>query len=140
MSKSYKNTLTGHSVVLSLIGCLLAGGCGQGNGSQTNRGEAGKTAIPVEAQVIMPQSLESNIQATGTLLANEEVELRSEISGRVTGVFFEEGKRVKQGELLLKINDRKSKRSRPPMKNFGREDYSRHKALVRRTTTSSSMP
>jgi membrane fusion protein (multidrug efflux system) len=109
MSKSYKNTLTGHSVVLSLIGCLLAGGCGQGNGSQTNRGEAGKTAIPVEAQVIMPQSLESNIQATGTLLANEEVELRSEISGRVTGVFFEEGKRVKQGELLLKINDRELK-------------------------------
>lgn len=38
-------------------------------------------------------------------MANEEVELRPEISGRVTGVFFEEGARVSKGELMLKIND-----------------------------------
>ncbi len=59
----------------------------------------------MEAQIVRPQLLRNMISTTGTLLANEEVELRSEISGRVTGVFFEEGKRVKRGEVLLKIND-----------------------------------
>jgi len=38
-------------------------------------------------------------------MANEEVELRPEISGRVTEVSFNEGSRVAKGSLLLKIND-----------------------------------
>lgn len=38
-------------------------------------------------------------------MANEEVELRPEISGRVTQVSFNEGSRVTKGSLLLKIND-----------------------------------
>jgi len=65
-------------------------------------GSAGGNAIPVEALVLMPQPIENKIQTTGTLLANEEVELRPEISGRVTDVYFEEGGRVKEGELLVK--------------------------------------
>ena len=65
--------------------------------------------VPVEALIIRPQLLRDRIIVTGTVLANEEVELRSETSGRVTGVFFEEGKRVKQGQLLVKINDRELK-------------------------------
>jgi membrane fusion protein (multidrug efflux system) len=84
---------------------FLFGGCSKQSDNQTSRG-GGKAAVPVEALVIKPQLLRNTIFATGTLLANEEVELRPEISGRVTGVFFEEGKRVKKGELLLKINDR----------------------------------
>ncbi len=71
-----------------------------------SRGGGDRGMVPVEAQIIKPQLLRNRIFTTGTLLANEEVELRSEISGRVTGVFFQEGKRVKKGEVLVKINDR----------------------------------
>ena len=39
------------------------------------------------------------------MVSNEEVDLRSEISGKITQILFEEGKRVKKGELLIKIND-----------------------------------
>jgi membrane fusion protein, multidrug efflux system len=110
MSTAYKNTPTAGAKAFFLIGCLLVGGCNQRDGGQTSRGgEALRAAIPVEAQVVRPQPLENTIQATGTLLANEEVELRSEISGRITGVFFAEGKKVRRGELLLKINDRELK-------------------------------
>ncbi|MCB9206579.1 MAG: biotin/lipoyl-binding protein [Ignavibacteriales bacterium] len=38
-------------------------------------------------------------------MGNEEVQLRSETSGKVTQILFKEGTRVKKGDLLLKIND-----------------------------------
>jgi multidrug efflux pump subunit AcrA (membrane-fusion protein) len=86
---------------------LVLSSCSQSSNGQQKRGGGGgnKSAVPVEAMIIHPQLLRNEIFTTGTLLANEEVELRSEISGRVVGVYFEEGKRVNKGELLLKIND-----------------------------------
>ncbi|MEW5873976.1 MAG: efflux RND transporter periplasmic adaptor subunit [Candidatus Zixiibacteriota bacterium] len=81
-------------------------GCGESGGKQSGsaRGRSAE-ATPVEAFLIVPRPLENKIQTTGTLLANEEVELRPEMSGRVTGIFFDEGTRVRQGDLLLQIND-----------------------------------
>jgi len=90
------------SVAISL---LLISGCSQKNGGQVSRGGGSGGKFPIEGQVVRPQLLRNTIFTTGTLLANEEVELRSETSGRVTGVFFQEGKRVGKGDLLLKIND-----------------------------------
>jgi len=93
-------------VMALFFACFLSGGCSKDDARQAGRGAgAGKGLVPVEAQVIRLQPLHNRINATGTLLANEEVELRSEISGRITGVFFTEGKQVKKGELLLQIND-----------------------------------
>ncbi len=87
---------------------VLVTGCGKGS-SQPAAGAPGRPGggggTPVEAVIVRPQPLDNTIFSTGTLLANEEVELRSEISGRVTGVFFDEGARVTNGQLLVKIND-----------------------------------
>jgi membrane fusion protein (multidrug efflux system) len=49
--------------------------------------------------------LEQIAYATGTLLANEELDLRSEIAGRITKINFREGSPVHQGQLLVKLND-----------------------------------
>ena len=65
----------------------------------------GPVGAPVEAVVVRPQLLENRVYASGSLRANEEVQLRSEIAGRVTGIFFSEGGRVKKGDILLTIND-----------------------------------
>jgi len=86
-----------------LAALLTAGGCSDGKGKPG--GSRGTSAIPVEALVIRPQPLANKIFTTGTLLANEEVELRSEISGRITNVYFQEGSRVTTGQLMLKVND-----------------------------------
>jgi membrane fusion protein (multidrug efflux system) len=87
--------------------CLIGGGCNEGNSRQANsRNSAGRgSKVPVNAVVVTPRALENKIFATGTLMANEEVELRPEISGRVINVYFQEGGRVRKGDLLLKIND-----------------------------------
>jgi membrane fusion protein (multidrug efflux system) len=46
------------------------------------------------------------IYSTGSLLPDEEVDLAFETSGKIVGIFFEEGARVKKGDLLAKINDK----------------------------------
>jgi membrane fusion protein (multidrug efflux system) len=64
-----------------------------------------RSSIPVEAFVVTSETVRHNIFATGTVVANEEVALRSEASGMITAIYFEEGSRVQKDELLLKIND-----------------------------------
>ena len=99
-------TNLGLSLLSIILTLLLLSSCSQrSNGQQNRGGGSGKGTVPVEAMIVHPQLLRNEIFTTGTLLANEEVELRSEISGRVVDVLFEEGKRVNKGELLLKIND-----------------------------------
>ena len=68
-----------------------------------DRSRAG--AVNVKVHVIRPERLEDRILVTGSLLPNESVELRSEVAGKVTGIFFREGSRVHRGDLLLQIND-----------------------------------
>ncbi len=48
---------------------------------------------------------EEKIYSSGTILANEEVEIRNEIAGKITAIVFKEGSRVKKGDLLLTLYD-----------------------------------
>ena len=62
-------------------------------------------ALPVNAVVMKPKLLESKIKITGSLLPNESVTIMSEVAGMVTEIQFEEGQRVKKGDLLLRLKD-----------------------------------
>ena len=64
-----------------------------------------RPALVVQTQVIAPRRLEERLSTTGTILADELVDLRSEISGTVGEIFFKEGARVRAGQLLLKLDD-----------------------------------
>ncbi len=59
----------------------------------------------VRFEVVRASKLGDRVLTVGTLLANEEVEIRSEIAGKVEKIYFQEGGRLRQGDLLLKIND-----------------------------------
>jgi len=61
--------------------------------------------IPVTAHIVSYETLSNKIFSTGTVLANEEVELRSETSGKIVQILFNEGRYVSKGDLLVKIND-----------------------------------
>ncbi|MDR0206776.1 MAG: efflux RND transporter periplasmic adaptor subunit [Bacteroidales bacterium] len=65
----------------------------------------GGGGIIAKLYVLEPNSLSSGINAIGTLLPNEEVELICEIAGKVVGIYFDEGKNVLAGQLLLKVDD-----------------------------------
>jgi membrane fusion protein (multidrug efflux system) len=68
-------------------------------------GGGGGPALSVDAFIVKPLPLIDRIETTGTLLAEESVDLRSETSGRVDRILFREGSRVRKGELLVKIDD-----------------------------------
>ena len=75
--------------------------------NQTNQPKNGpKPAIPVQGLIAKFQPFDQSIQINGTLEANEMVDLRTEVSGIVDQIYFQEGQRVTKGQLLLKINDR----------------------------------
>jgi membrane fusion protein (multidrug efflux system) len=83
---------------------------GQGPAGQQGEGRAGGGGqggglLPVNGTIAKPSYLTSGIRSAGSLLANEEVDIVSKVSGKVTGVFFQEGSRVKKGDLLVKIYD-----------------------------------
>lgn len=65
----------------------------------------GEAALPVRGVVVAPQRLEETVRAVGNLSANEEVEIKSERSGKIKKIYFQEGSAVKAGELLVKIDD-----------------------------------
>lgn len=61
--------------------------------------------LQVEAVELDYETIEDRIFSSGSIQANELVELTSETSGIVTSVYFEEGREVNRGDLLVKIND-----------------------------------
>jgi membrane fusion protein (multidrug efflux system) len=61
--------------------------------------------VEVNAVVVIPKMLENKIFSTGNILANEEVEIRAEVPGRVMSINFNEGSTLGKGDLLVQIND-----------------------------------
>jgi len=63
------------------------------------------SALPVSIKIVKPERVHDKLVSTGTILANEEVELKTEFAGRVTQVSFTEGSDVQSGQTLVTIND-----------------------------------
>jgi membrane fusion protein (multidrug efflux system) len=59
----------------------------------------------VDGIVVIGESFANSLSVSGSIEANEQVQIRSENSGLVTGIYFKEGTNVSKGQLLLKIND-----------------------------------
>lgn len=61
--------------------------------------------LRVLVQEVTPELLTERLSTTGTVRANEQVELVSEISGKIDEIHFREGSRVQASQLLLAIDD-----------------------------------
>jgi len=54
--------------------------------------------------IIKGESFGNEIKTIGTIRANEEVELRSEVARKITGIYFKEGTFVSRGKTLFKLD------------------------------------
>jgi membrane fusion protein, multidrug efflux system len=76
------------------------------NSPAGNPAPRGPQALNVQGMIINPRQLSESINSTGTLLSDEETDLSFETSGRIIAIHFNEGTRVRKGDLMAKINDR----------------------------------
>lgn len=66
-----------------------------------------KSKMPVAVNYIIAtqEAFTSKVYSSGKIGALNEIEIKPEISGKVTQLFFKEGEEVSKGSVLLKIND-----------------------------------
>ena len=86
-------------------GAAVADAAASGAGPSGAKAGARAEAIVVEAAPVKPADLVDDVQAVGSILANEAVVLRPEISGRVAQIRFTEGQRVRRGDALIQLDD-----------------------------------
>jgi membrane fusion protein (multidrug efflux system) len=91
-------------LVYNRITAKPAGGAG---GQKGKSGLGGKANGPmaVNGYVVKSESFTDRLNITGGIEANEEVQIRGEVSGLITGIYFKEGSQVSKGSLLIKVND-----------------------------------
>jgi membrane fusion protein, multidrug efflux system len=103
MNKKLKIVIIAIAVIVVII-LLALPKINTGNTSvqpQANR----NTPLSVNAHIIEVEKLQNRINTSGSVLANEEVELIGEAAGKIITINFREGSPVNKGDLLVKIND-----------------------------------
>ncbi|MBX2907470.1 MAG: efflux RND transporter periplasmic adaptor subunit [Taibaiella sp.] len=97
--------LTG--IAFAALGCslvFLLSSCGGKKESKEPARPKGPKVLTAEAVVVKAQSFQNNYTTSGTLLANEEVSVMPEVSGRISAISFKEGGAVTQGQVLARLN------------------------------------
>jgi membrane fusion protein (multidrug efflux system) len=61
--------------------------------------------IPVDVTVVKPGELRESLDVTGTVLANQQVDIVSELTRKVVKVHVKEGSKVRKGDLLFQLDD-----------------------------------
>jgi len=74
------------------------------SGNNNNKADK-KPPTMVDAIVLSEKDFSNVISLSGSIEANENVEIRSEVSGIVEQIYFTEGTNVNKGQVLLKVND-----------------------------------
>ncbi|MCL9804718.1 efflux RND transporter periplasmic adaptor subunit [Flavobacterium amniphilum] len=75
------------------------------NGKGKGKEGGDKKPSKVSGIVLKPQVFSDNLLLSGSIEANEQIEVRSEVSGVVQSINFKEGSYVSKGQQLFKIND-----------------------------------
>lgn len=90
-----------------LMGLLVFQGCKKegGNAAGGGNGKKNQGPVGVEGLVIKPERLDNAVTVSGSLVSNEIVEIRPEISGRIVRLNLREGQSVAGGALLVKLYD-----------------------------------
>jgi membrane fusion protein (multidrug efflux system) len=96
------------ALALLLVPRILAedegGGGPPGGGRGGPGGGRGGDTLTATAALVLLEPMEDRITTTGQLLAEEEVEVRAEVAGRVVALPFREGSFVRRGQLLASID------------------------------------
>lgn len=95
-----------YAVIILGIGALIYYRIGKNNEEKGNgKGDGKRPPMTVSGVVVAPQQFEDMLSLSGSIEANEQIQLRSEVSGIAEKIYFQEGAQVAKGQVLVKIND-----------------------------------
>jgi membrane fusion protein (multidrug efflux system) len=75
----------------------------QNNVATAGKGKKKNGPVSVNIMVVKDTTVRNQIDITGTIDANERVNLISQTAGNITGIYFTEGSHVNKGQLLVKV-------------------------------------
>jgi membrane fusion protein (multidrug efflux system) len=85
--------------------CVLIFSNCKNKSSGTSTAKSEKVVPIVDIIIASPETISNVVEANGTVIAEEYVELRPEISGRLTYLNVPEGKNIAKGTIIARVND-----------------------------------
>jgi membrane fusion protein (multidrug efflux system) len=82
---------------------------GRGGPPGTMGGGQPSASVPVQVEAVSRRSISQHLETNGTLEAENEVDLVARTSGPVTEILTEEGRLIRAGQLIARIDDREAK-------------------------------
>lgn len=101
--------LTRHGLAIAAVvaAILIAGAWYLLAGSESAPGagaNAGPRAVAVVTATAARKEFAHEVEALGTLRANESVDITAKVADRVAAIHFEEGQQVRKGEVLVELD------------------------------------
>jgi membrane fusion protein (multidrug efflux system) len=125
--------------VLLLLAAPAA--CKKANSAAGGPGGPGGFAMPVEVSPAIRDTVVDAIAATGQIEAIQSIELRPEVSGRITDILVREGQEVDAGTPLFKVDDAELKAQvaqADAERQLARQALERTKQLIAQKASSAS--
>jgi len=96
-----------HKILFGLLIAMFFSffSCKGGKENNKEGSKAPKITLTVDGSIVSMSSKDVSYSYTGSLLANEAIDIRPEISAKVTKILFQEGANVNKGQLLVKMFD-----------------------------------
>lgn len=112
----YSRPFRTFGIVVALVGALLLAACGADDSADAQQGGGkgkfgkgrggGGGPVPVVVATASLRDVPLEIQVVGNVEASSVVSIRAQVSGQLTGVFFQDGDYVHKGEQLFTVDPR----------------------------------
>jgi membrane fusion protein (multidrug efflux system) len=100
------NTLNRLTIAAAILLLLSACEAGDAPAGASGGGRFGGGPVRVLTEIVQPRDLIDQVDALGTVLADESIEVTSRVTSIVTRIGFREGQLVEQGDLLVELENR----------------------------------
>jgi len=89
--------------VLLVLAALVAAGCDRGSRAEAPAGETRPEAVTITGASVATRPVERMVSVVGTLAANAQADLASEVEGQVVVVDADLGDRVRRDQVLARV-------------------------------------
>lgn len=132
-----------YTLIIVGVGALIYYRISENSAKKEEQGGGGKNGkkppMSVNGVVVAPEEFSNILSLSGSIEANEQVEIRSEVSGIAENIYFTEGSKVSKGQVLVKINDvelRAQAGAAKTRQNLASENERRAKLLLQKEAIS----